>query len=313
MKPIPALNHPETTTLDVAALKAYLSGLPGYLKAAEQIGSSPHARDLLNRTDYVDFHFRRYLSGRIQTLHRVFYEIRRFLDLDPEAAPRMIGFALDAIERKLLDNEFFEIMPRYHTARSRINKAFGLIPTGEFERLISALPALPRPQPRPVPAAPKAQTLPPPPRQPLLSLLSETVDKDFVLRLLRYPPAAAPDCAHYNSPLITAIARYEDEVDRLFRRYLLNYPTPPRRLYKTIRAFLTDLPDVAPQSISNSISLLGVTLLKNNLYEIMPRFHYLYAHIRQRFNLPDSPYKTPKDLPQKTRIVRAKTPRSRRR
>jgi hypothetical protein len=81
-----------------------------------------------NHADYFEFHLRRYTVGKTKTMHRVFAEVRQFLDFDPERAQSFIPILIDRVEQTILLNEWYELMPRYEIARVRIRQTFGFNP-----------------------------------------------------------------------------------------------------------------------------------------------------------------------------------------
>lgn len=115
------------TTVKLPSVEDYLLGLPRYREYGVAMGVDARARLLLSRTDYVEFNLRHYISGRSKTLHSLNREVQSFLSLDDSAARTMIAFSLQAVEQTILINEWYELMPRYLTARRRIQKRFGLL------------------------------------------------------------------------------------------------------------------------------------------------------------------------------------------
>lgn len=134
---VPVLQRVEGTTVDTDVLRAYLVGMPKYLHFAYDVGASKHACDLLNYTDFFEFRLKRYLCGRQKTLHGIFHEVRQFMAFDATSAPRMIGFSLDAVERELKKNEWYELLPDLLWVRRRIEGRFGITSTGDLERILS--------------------------------------------------------------------------------------------------------------------------------------------------------------------------------
>jgi hypothetical protein len=120
----PAFAH--STVIPSAAENYLYDELPRYRECGLAMGVSARARLLLTRTDYVEFWVRRYIGGRDKTLHSANYEIRSFLALDDWGARRMIAFSLDALQQTILENEWYECMPRYLTARRRIQRQFAI-------------------------------------------------------------------------------------------------------------------------------------------------------------------------------------------
>lgn len=120
------------TTINPGSVHAYLFGLPQYYHAGYATNASEYALTLLNCTDFFEFQFRRYLSGRYPTLRRVFREIRQFQEVDEAHAARMIAFSLAAVKETILLNEWYELMPRYEKAKQRIQTQFDIKDLAEY-------------------------------------------------------------------------------------------------------------------------------------------------------------------------------------
>lgn len=114
------------TTINVARVEDFLLGIPRYREAGYEANVSPYAGRLLNRTDCFEFELRQYLAGEAKTRYHLNRSIRKFLSLDDHSARTMICFSLDAVEATLLDNEWYEVMPRYQSVRIHIQKTFGI-------------------------------------------------------------------------------------------------------------------------------------------------------------------------------------------
>ncbi|GAB3958998.1 hypothetical protein GCM10028805_54260 [Spirosoma harenae] len=112
------------TTVDISKLMRYLLQLPRYLEAGEQQGLDAHTRYYLALADGIDFWMRRYLVGRTTTLRQVFREIRDLQELNPIAAQQLAPCILDSIHATLVREEWFELVPKFLSARKRIQKTF---------------------------------------------------------------------------------------------------------------------------------------------------------------------------------------------
>lgn len=77
-----------------------------------------HAVDIANLIDYFDWHYRRYLSGRCQTLHRVFFEVRKILDRGHSG--ECILETIKSIKEIALKHEFYEVMIRIEKSKKSI-------------------------------------------------------------------------------------------------------------------------------------------------------------------------------------------------
>lgn len=69
-----------------------------------------YAKDLANHLDYIEFHYRRYLSGLHKTLRRVNDEIRQYME---NGYSEYIVFELLIdIRSELLEYEFYELITK---------------------------------------------------------------------------------------------------------------------------------------------------------------------------------------------------------
>jgi hypothetical protein len=140
MKPnFPALTAFEQTTIDPQQVRAYLLAMPDYFGKGWDRQVSKTALKTLNHLDYFEFHFKRYLTGYPKTLRRVCEGVRAFVEHDSQKAQTMIALSLDGIEEVILENEWYELMPRYELARSRIVNRFGLTLSKEYWQLLKKL------------------------------------------------------------------------------------------------------------------------------------------------------------------------------
>lgn len=115
----------ENTTVDVQQVRAFLVGYPDYYGIGWDQKLSENTLKALNYLDFFEFHFRRYLIGYPKTMRRVYEEVRVFMAHDADTARKMIALSMDAVQATILQNEWYELMPRHQTARSRIEKRFG--------------------------------------------------------------------------------------------------------------------------------------------------------------------------------------------
>ena len=136
-KHIPTQAFAQATLIPSAAENYLNHEMPRYRECGLAMDVSAYARLLLTRTDYFEFWLRRYVGGRDRTLHGMNYEIRSFLALDERGAKGMIAFSLEAIRQTILENEWYEVMPKYLIARQRIQKKFGIedLPPATWQRL----------------------------------------------------------------------------------------------------------------------------------------------------------------------------------
>lgn len=110
----------EQTTISLGSVEDFLLGIPRYREAGYAVGVTPYAGRLLLRTDGFEFELRQYLAGESRTLYHLNRSARTFLALDDHAARTMISFSLNAVEAALLDNEWYEIMPRFRKVRQHV-------------------------------------------------------------------------------------------------------------------------------------------------------------------------------------------------
>ena len=115
------------TTVNLAALELYLRSDPGYLVSAIECGDDEFNQTIANHADYVEFWLRRYVAGADKTLHRLFVEVQAFLDFDEPEARLVIPVLFEkSVRQTLMDNEWYEWLPRYELARQRIQRRFAI-------------------------------------------------------------------------------------------------------------------------------------------------------------------------------------------
>lgn len=114
------------TTINVDSVTDFLLDLPRYREAGRALGVSSYAGRLLYCTDSFEFEMRQYLAGETKTRYHLNRSTRTFLLLDDPSARTMIRFSLNAVEATLLDNEWYEVMPRYRNVRRHMQKTFGI-------------------------------------------------------------------------------------------------------------------------------------------------------------------------------------------
>ena len=116
------------TTINPQVIESYASDDPGFLECIVKInGSNLHKREA-NHADYFEYHLRRYVVGKTQTMHRVFAEIRQFRAFNTESASVFIPILIDRVEETIFLNEWYELMPRFERAKKRIKSRFGIQP-----------------------------------------------------------------------------------------------------------------------------------------------------------------------------------------
>ena len=112
--------------IDTRQVLKTLNAIPHHLHEAYEADKDDHFKDLCNRLDFFEFHFRRYLLGRPKTLHRVFYEVRSFLAYDAHNARKLMTLSINNTRQLLLQQEWYELMPRMEKASTRLRKQFGI-------------------------------------------------------------------------------------------------------------------------------------------------------------------------------------------
>lgn len=114
------------TTVDVTSVETFLLGVPRYREAGFEMKVSSYAGRLLHRTDSFEFELRQHLAGETKTLYHLNRSIRTFLALDDTSARAMIHFSLNAVEGTILNNEWYELMPRFRIVRQHVQKLIAL-------------------------------------------------------------------------------------------------------------------------------------------------------------------------------------------
>lgn len=132
--PVFQLFPPDSTT-DLNDLQSYLLSCPGYAENAYNHGKSHEHLHLLGHLDRTESAIRIFVSGGVNNLTPVRAEVQAFFDCWPDAAPRMTAFALDSVLAFLIEGQYFEIIPRLNIVRRQLQRRYGVVPTGELERL----------------------------------------------------------------------------------------------------------------------------------------------------------------------------------
>lgn len=99
----------------------FIDYIPRLLDVAIRNNSSRYLQRIFNHMDYVDFHFRRYLSGRVKTLHRVYSEIRSLFNFDDSENTTVLFYCcLIDIYQSLSKHELFELLPRFEKTKNKV-------------------------------------------------------------------------------------------------------------------------------------------------------------------------------------------------
>jgi hypothetical protein len=111
-------------------VKNFINHIPKRLDLAIALEFDERTKSCCNDMDYIDFHYRRYLSNQDANLKRVFFEIRRFLDNGH--LPEPIYVYISDMKELILNQEFYELVPRLESSSAKINK---LIDSHESNKL----------------------------------------------------------------------------------------------------------------------------------------------------------------------------------
>lgn len=103
----------------------FVNVLPKGLQYAIHNNLSADKKNYFDSIDMFFFHYRWYIGGDHKTLHRVFFEIRRFKQNKYYSDSLLLGI-LNVIEKDLLENELYELMPKHLNARKKIIRKFSL-------------------------------------------------------------------------------------------------------------------------------------------------------------------------------------------
>lgn len=113
--------------------KKFVHNIPGNLDFAIDNELSFESKKLSNAMDYFEFHYRHYLSGMHQTLHRVMHEFR-YLKSSRAFDKEIVVSILKLIENDILDTELYELMPRHIKAKKRVLKELLIQKKTQYEQ-----------------------------------------------------------------------------------------------------------------------------------------------------------------------------------
>lgn len=82
-------------------------------------------KELAGTMDCFDYHFRGYVCGKFNRMHRVYFELRRFEKT--KLAKECIFLMFDHIENILVENEIYELMDRFISAKQKCVKLINQI------------------------------------------------------------------------------------------------------------------------------------------------------------------------------------------
>ena len=112
--------HVTGTTLDPAGVKLFLRTPPQYHQWGINHRIDQTSLNQLNATDLFEFYLRLYLTGRHKTLQPVLRAVRAFASQDANGAHHLIIYSLSVTRRRLLELEWYELMPRLDNAQETI-------------------------------------------------------------------------------------------------------------------------------------------------------------------------------------------------
>lgn len=93
--------------------------VPRRLEYAFDNNLNQEIKEIYNQLDFVDFHYRHYVSGTHKTLHRVLYEVREIRKC-PFFNDSLLFEMMNLIGDEILTNELYEFMPRHLYAKDKI-------------------------------------------------------------------------------------------------------------------------------------------------------------------------------------------------
>ncbi|GAB4020239.1 hypothetical protein GCM10028808_60720 [Spirosoma migulaei] len=114
------------SSINPQVVVCYLWQQNGYYN--EAITGPHHASFLylIEEADKVDFEVRWFLLGNAIRLTRVYRAIRQFIALHPDIGRLFTMLVLGDIRQTLLQNQWYELLPRYELACHRIQRHFNL-------------------------------------------------------------------------------------------------------------------------------------------------------------------------------------------
>ncbi|GAB4047887.1 hypothetical protein [Spirosoma litoris] len=80
---------------------------------------------LTEHVGYCKYLFKMFLMHPILFMD-LFEEVGLLLEFEPQTAPDLLRQCLDSIKQLILDNEWYELMPRYEQGRRRLCQRFNL-------------------------------------------------------------------------------------------------------------------------------------------------------------------------------------------
>jgi hypothetical protein len=99
-----------------AFINRFIDYIPENLDYAIRNDYNTKVKELCAYIDLVDFHYRHYVAGTSKTLHRVLYEVRQLTMCNLYRVSLLLEI-INSIEKDILLNELYEVMPRYLYAK----------------------------------------------------------------------------------------------------------------------------------------------------------------------------------------------------
>ncbi len=99
-------------------IRKFIHNLPHRLDNACAANASFEKIELADAMDYFEFHYRHYVSGIHQTLHRVLAETRN-LKNTKYFSKKLLLEIIQEIENDIIETELYELMPRHKKASQK--------------------------------------------------------------------------------------------------------------------------------------------------------------------------------------------------
>jgi len=95
----------------------FIDFVPQCLNIAVMYNLNEEETEWSDNMDCLEYHVRAFVCGKLNRMHRIYYEIRRFKVnlLNKEC----IILMLEEIKEKLTENEIYEYMPRFNIVRDK--------------------------------------------------------------------------------------------------------------------------------------------------------------------------------------------------
>src|SRR5919199_3730435 len=104
----------------------YLLTPPNNYQGGVERGLKPYSQTLLQHADLVELAFKHHLAGMTTTYDAISVEIQSFLSFDSRLAPEMILCVLTTIQKDILREEWYELMPDFLLICHHITLHFGI-------------------------------------------------------------------------------------------------------------------------------------------------------------------------------------------